>query len=67
MAVAPAVGELEGPELVEWADIVIVPSWPQPVVPSTAEFRGRLDLHRCPDPDAFERANYIRALNTRSY
>lgn len=32
-----------------------------------AEFRGRLDLHRCPDPDAFERANYIRALHTRSY
>ena len=32
-----------------------------------AEFRGRLDLHRCPDPDAFERANYIRTLNTRSY
>jgi dihydroorotate dehydrogenase (fumarate) len=32
-----------------------------------AEFRGLLDLHRCPDPDAFERANYIRALNARSY
>lgn len=31
------------------------------------EFRGRLNLRRCPDPDAFERANYIRALHTRSY
>jgi dihydroorotate dehydrogenase (fumarate) len=26
------------------------------------EFRGRLDLRRCADPAAFERANYIRAL-----
>jgi dihydroorotate dehydrogenase (fumarate) len=28
------------------------------------EFRGRLSLARCPDPSAFERGNYIRALSS---
>lgn len=36
------IGEIEGPDLVDWAQIVIVPSWPQPVIPSSEEFRGRL-------------------------
>ena len=29
-----------------------------------AQFRGRLDLRRCPDAGAFERANYIRILQS---
>jgi len=29
------------------------------------QFRGCLNLQRCPDPDAFERANYIRTLLVR--
>lgn len=28
------------------------------------QFRGRLDLDRCRDPEAFERANYIRVLQS---
>ena len=28
------------------------------------QFRGMLDLARCPDPEAFERANYIRVLHS---
>jgi len=28
------------------------------------QFRGRLNLQRCPDPAAFERANYIRVLQS---
>ncbi len=30
-----------------------------------ADFRGRLNLARCRDPSAFERANYIRTLQSR--
>jgi dihydroorotate dehydrogenase (fumarate) len=29
---------------------------------SLCQFRGSLNLQRCPDPEAFERANYIRTL-----
>ena len=29
---------------------------------SVSEFRGAMNLKRCPDPAAFERANYIRIL-----
>ncbi|MGW0160180.1 GlxA family transcriptional regulator [Mycobacterium sp. NPDC003323] len=36
------IGEMAGPEVVDWADIVIVPSWPQPVTPCSEEFRQRL-------------------------
>ncbi|WP_432537573.1 GlxA family transcriptional regulator [Kineococcus arenarius] len=36
------VGDVEGPEILEWADMVVIPSWPQPVRPSTAAFRGDL-------------------------
>ena len=36
------IGEIAGPELTEWADIVVVPSWPQPVTPSTEDYRQRL-------------------------
>ena len=36
------IGELGGPELTDWADIVVVPSWPQPVVPSSQNFRRLL-------------------------
>ncbi|MGU3501720.1 GlxA family transcriptional regulator [Mycobacterium sp. C31M] len=36
------IGEIAGPELTEWADIVVVPSWPQPVTPSTEDYRERL-------------------------
>jgi len=32
---------------------------------SPAEFRGRLDLSRCKNPAAFERANYICVLQSR--
>jgi dihydroorotate dehydrogenase (fumarate) len=31
---------------------------------SVNEFRGAMNLRRCPDPSAFERANYIRILQT---
>jgi dihydroorotate dehydrogenase (fumarate) len=31
---------------------------------SVSEFRGAMNLRRCPDPAAFERANYIRILQT---
>ncbi|MDB6114065.1 MAG: preA 2 [Verrucomicrobia bacterium] len=31
------------------------------------EFRGRLNLARCPDPGAYERANYIRVLHSRRF
>ena len=31
------------------------------------EFRGRLNLARCPDPAAYERANYIRVLHSRRF
>lgn len=30
-----------------------------------ADFRGRLNLARCRDPSAYERANYIRTLQSR--
>lgn len=36
------IGELDGPEVIEWARIVIVPSWPQPVVSSSEDFRDQL-------------------------
>jgi dihydroorotate dehydrogenase (fumarate) len=29
---------------------------------TVAEFRGCMNLHHCPNPEAFERANYVRAL-----
>jgi dihydroorotate dehydrogenase (fumarate) len=29
---------------------------------SVDEFRGAMNLRRCPDPAAYERANYIRIL-----
>jgi hypothetical protein len=29
-----------------------------------AAFRGRLNLARCCDPSAYERANYIRTLDS---
>ena len=32
---------------------------------ATEQFRGRLNLARCPDAAAFERANYIRVLQSR--
>jgi dihydroorotate dehydrogenase (fumarate) len=31
---------------------------------SVDEFRGAMNLKRCPDPAAYERANYIRILQT---
>ncbi len=31
---------------------------------SLADFRGKLDLTHCPDPAAFERANYVRTLRS---
>ncbi len=31
------------------------------------DFRGQLNLARCPDPAAFERANYIRVLQSRQF
>ncbi len=31
---------------------------------SLAQMRGSMDLQRCPDPSAFERANYMRVLLT---
>jgi dihydroorotate dehydrogenase (fumarate) len=31
---------------------------------SVAEFRGALNLRRCPDPEAFERANYQKILQS---
>jgi dihydroorotate dehydrogenase (fumarate) len=31
---------------------------------SVAELRGSMSLERCPDPEAFERANYARVLQT---
>jgi dihydroorotate dehydrogenase (fumarate) len=31
---------------------------------SIADFRGHLDLSHCPDPSAFERANYVRTLRS---
>jgi dihydroorotate dehydrogenase (fumarate) len=31
---------------------------------SVDELRGAMDLRRCPDPSSFERANYIRILQT---
>jgi dihydroorotate dehydrogenase (fumarate) len=31
---------------------------------SVEEFRGALNLRRCPDPTAFERANYQRILQS---
>ena len=31
---------------------------------SVAEFRGALDLTHCPDPSAFERANYMKVLQS---
>jgi dihydroorotate dehydrogenase (fumarate) len=31
---------------------------------SVAQMRGCMDLSRCPDPAAFERANYARVLST---
>jgi dihydroorotate dehydrogenase (fumarate) len=31
---------------------------------SVAEFRGAMNLSRCPDPAAFERANYQRMLQS---
>lgn len=37
-----AIGEVAGPEVTDWADIVIVPSWPLSVPPSTEEFRDQL-------------------------
>ena len=36
------IGEVAGPETVEWADIVVIPSWPLPVVPSSEVFGSRL-------------------------
>jgi transcriptional regulator GlxA family with amidase domain len=36
------IGDVEGPELTEWADILIVPSWPVTLVPSSEDFRARL-------------------------
>ena len=31
---------------------------------SVAEFRGAMDLSHCPDPSAFERANYMKVLQS---
>jgi dihydroorotate dehydrogenase (fumarate) len=31
---------------------------------SVRQMRGALNLSRCPDPTAFERANYMRTLNS---
>ncbi|MGN5237158.1 GlxA family transcriptional regulator [Rhodococcus sp. SJ-3] len=40
------VGELAGPETVDWADIVIIPSWPQSLIPvSTALSSALRDAH----------------------
>ncbi|MDO1482121.1 MULTISPECIES: GlxA family transcriptional regulator [Rhodococcus] len=36
------IGEVAGPETVEWADIVIVPSWPRPSTPIGAALKERL-------------------------
>lgn len=36
------VGDVEGPEVLDWADMVVVPSWPTPVRPSTPAFRADL-------------------------
>jgi len=36
------VGEVAGPEVLDWADMVVVPSWPEPLVPSTARFTADL-------------------------
>ncbi|MBT6628647.1 MAG: dihydroorotate dehydrogenase-like protein, partial [Gemmatimonadetes bacterium] len=35
-------------------------------ISSITELRGRLSQIRCDDPSAFERANYIKALETYS-
>ncbi|WP_459642463.1 GlxA family transcriptional regulator [Kineococcus sp. NUM-3379] len=35
-------GEVEGPEVLQWADMVVIPSWPQPVRPSSDVFRNDL-------------------------
>jgi dihydroorotate dehydrogenase (fumarate) len=34
---------------------------------SPGDFRGHLNLSRCSNPAAFERANYIRVLQNRRY
>jgi dihydroorotate dehydrogenase (fumarate) len=31
---------------------------------SVAQMKGSLSQRSCPDPDAFERANYMKALTT---
>lgn len=36
------IGEVTGPETVDWADIVIVPSWPMPPRPIGAELKRQL-------------------------
>jgi dihydroorotate dehydrogenase (fumarate) len=33
-------------------------------IDSIARIRGNMSLARCPDPGAFERANYVRVLQT---
>ena len=42
--------------LIRWMD---VHGYATPI-----EVRGRLSLSNCPDPAAFERANYIRTLSS---
>ncbi|WP_432522809.1 GlxA family transcriptional regulator [Kineococcus sp. SYSU DK006] len=37
-----SIGEVEGPEVLRWADMVVIPSWPQPVRPSSEVFRADL-------------------------
>lgn len=36
------IGDVAGPDTVDWADIVVIPSWPHPVTPSSDAFNAHL-------------------------
>ena len=46
------------------APITRAPSWQAPFYSALAHLAHELDVLRCPDPAAFERANYLRVLHS---